>query len=121
MFKIGDKVVAKKRSAPHNPRVSKEKTCLVKANVTYTVFDVEYCVKCGKQSIDIGKKIPYALPCRTRCPNCQHVIYLNTTKWFLISTDFEKVIYNNISSEIVSKFKETKEKSDILKIQESVK
>ena len=120
MFKIGDKVVHKNKKIPHNIDPNKKSIgASVQKKTAHTILDIEYCVKCGQQSIDIGIKVPNNI-IGIRCPNCSHVTKCTTRQWFLRSIEFEKVIYNNISAEIASEFKETTEKSDINKIEETI-
>lgn len=117
MFKIGDRITRKQtQSSYKHGHYKNEVSAPIQKNRVFTVLDVEYCKKCGVQSVHIGLKIPYALPVRARCGHCGDIQNLANSKWFLMSTEFEKVIYDNISLELAASFRETIEKPDISKI-----
>lgn len=118
MFKVGQKVTLAEKSAPRHPvsieaskKVSKYDG-VVRGKI-YIVRGVKYCCNCGEQQIDIGSTLPPEFSSNTliACSNCGKA-YSSENIWWCRSADFRAVQYDNISSEIARKIKQTVETSD---------
>lgn len=115
MFKIGDKVVQKsnppssKFPFPFDDYKGPYPSC--KKNKVYEVIGVMYCSCCGSQFLDLGLKPPPGK--HYHCLECGGTAVLTIHTWWLRGLDFEKVVYNNITAEIVEKLSLIEEKSDL--------
>lgn len=115
MFKIGDKVVSKLNPPSHKFPYDGDGDIYppVKKNHVYLVKGIMYCSHCGSQHLDLGLATPpYDCNGRYHCNECGGVATFTTHTWWLRGLDFEKVVYSNISAEIVERISLTQEKSD---------
>lgn len=83
----------------------------VKPNTIHTVKAICYCSNCGRQKLDIGLIMPPSTNLTIRC-SCDNR-YPHNGRWFLDSSNFRPLIYENISAEIADKLKLIEEKSDV--------
>lgn len=112
-FKLNQKVVAVlKPSTNGSSGEPKGIAPKVKPNAIHEVKAICYCSQCGRQKIDIGLTLPVNTNPNIKCSDCKNW-YPSNGRWFLDSSNFRPLQYDNISAEIVEKLKVTEEKSDV--------